>query len=308
MSYVSPNGNAINFNLIGQYSAPDQDKINFNLREVIGQVFSDILLNIGTNVLDVWYDGCYILTCTNSGVECLNSKTFESIWYFNTTVVQAVCSNQEIVCFGTICSGVYYNDFPKTIGDAGNFLASCNIVNNLTSSGITDICVSLLGFFVGGDDGVDVLTTNSGLNLEVTCQLTCSGVNSVAYSVNTETYYWSTASKAYYADTCVSEGLVVKSTATPGYTINSINVEYLNGEDVLYVSTSNGIIKVFSPSCSGTILDVGIVASDYASGSCTSGIIYAGKGDDLLEVDIFSDTFETFFVGGEIVEVLYYSW
>lgn len=162
-----------------------------------------IPLNIGNNVLDIYYDGCYVLTCTNSGVECLNSRTLESIWYFNTTIVQSTCSNQEIVCFGTVCSGVYYDDFPKVVGNAGNFLAGCKKVDNLTSSGIVDICATSNGFFVGGESGVDILTASSGLDLEVTCQLTRSGVSSVAYSVDTGIYYWSTANTAYCADTCV---------------------------------------------------------------------------------------------------------
>jgi len=164
---------------------------------------NDIPLNIGTNILDICYDGCYILVCTNSGVECLNSRTFESIWYFNSTIVQSTCSNQEIVCFGTVCSGVYYNDFPRAIENLGNFLAGCKKVDNLTSSGIVDICTTSNGFFVGGESGVDILTASSGLDLEVTCQLTCSGINSVAYSVDTGIYYWSTANTVYRADTCV---------------------------------------------------------------------------------------------------------
>lgn len=203
MAYTSPSGNTINFNLAGLYVSPAGNVINFDLREIVEQVLSDITLNIGTNVLDVWYDGCYILTCTTSGVECLNSRTLESIWYFSTAVVQSVCSNQEIVCFGTTGSGVYYNDFSKNIGDLGDFLAGCSGVNDLTSSIISDICTTSGGFFVGGEGGVDILITTSGLVLEVDCQLTCSGVNSVAYSIDSGTYYWSTASKAYCADTCI---------------------------------------------------------------------------------------------------------
>ena len=163
----------------------------------------NIPLNIGNNVLDIWNDGCYLLICTNSGVEYLNSRTFGSIWYFSSTVVRSVCSDQEKACFGTISSGIYYCNVPKTIGDLGdNFLASCKKITMLTSSGINDICTTSGGFFVGGNNGVDILTTSSGSDLEVSCQLTCSGVNSVAFSFDTETYYWSTASKAYCADTC----------------------------------------------------------------------------------------------------------
>jgi hypothetical protein len=204
MSYTPPAENSINFNLIGQYLIPDGDAVNFDLKEAAKQVFIDIPLNIGTNVLDIYYDGCYILVCTDQGVEYLNSRAFESIWYFSSTIVQSVCSNQIKVCFGTVSSGFYYKDVPKIIGNLGNnFLAGCNIIDNLTSSGITDICVTELGFFVGGEGGVDSVINHGVDELKTDCQLTCFGVNSVAYSVNTETYYWSTVNKAYCADTCV---------------------------------------------------------------------------------------------------------
>ena len=165
----------------------------------------NISLTVGSGVLDIWYDDYYILICTTSGVECLNGRTFESIWYFNSTIVCSTCSNQNIVCFGTTYSGIYYNYLPTTTGTLGNnFLGSCKQVNKLTSSGITSMCTTSDGFFVGEDGGVNILTTsNSGLNLEVICQLTCSGVNSVAYSIDTDTYYWSTASKVYCANTCI---------------------------------------------------------------------------------------------------------
>jgi hypothetical protein len=152
--YCSPSSGIANLEGFIFHTTTSGDAYYFPL-PLIG--LSDIPLNIGKNVLDIWYDGCYILVCTDSGVECLNSRTLGSIWYFGSTAVRAVCSNQTIVCFGTTCSGIY----------------------------------------------VDILITSSGLNLEVTCQLTCSGVNSVAYSTDTGMYYWSTASKAYCADTCV---------------------------------------------------------------------------------------------------------
>jgi hypothetical protein len=169
---------------------------------------TDLSLNIGNNVLDIYYDYCYVLVCTTSGVECLNSRTFDSVWYFDSTIVKSVCSNQDKVCFGTISSGIYYSDFPRTVGDAGdNFLASCKKVTELTSSGISDICSVVTttnsGFFSGGEKGVDIFMYDEVNDLKVSCQLTCSGVNSVAYSVDTETYYWSTVNKAYCADTCV---------------------------------------------------------------------------------------------------------
>ena len=167
----------------------------------------DISLNIGINVLDIYYDSCYVLVCTTSGVECLNSRTFDSVWYFDSTIVKSVCSNQDRVCFGTISSGIYYSDFPRTVGDVGdNFLATCKKVSNLTSSEISDICsvvtTTSSGFFSGGESGVDIFMDSGVNDLEVTCQLTCSGVNSVAYSVDTGMYYWSTATIAYSADTC----------------------------------------------------------------------------------------------------------
>ena len=206
MAYTAPLGNVINFDLVDSYLIPDGDVINFDLREVIKQTFIDISLNIGINVLDICYSDYYVLVCTNSGVECLNGRTFESIWCFDSTIIRSTCynCNQDIVCFGTTCSGVYYNYFPTTTGILGsNFLGSCKQVNNLISNKITSMCTTSSGFFVGEDGGVNVLvTSNSGLNLEVTCQLTCSGVNSVAYSYDTETYYWSTASKVYCANTC----------------------------------------------------------------------------------------------------------
>lgn len=102
--------------------------------------------------------------------------------------------------------------------------------------------------------------------------------------------------------------LVIKSTVTLGYTINSINIEYLNGEDVLYVNTTGGIFKVFSPSCSGSITTKDIKSSDYCSGMCSSGIIYAGSDEDLLKIDVVSEEFESYFADGKIVEVLYYKW
>ena len=163
-----------------------------------------ISLNIGTNVLDIWNDGCYVLVCTTSGVEYLNNKTLDSVWYFGSTIVQSVCSDQVKICFGTTSSGFYYNDVPTTTGTLGdNFLTGCKKVDSIMSSGISDICTTVSGFFSGGEKGVDIVTNSGTNNLKVTCQLTCSGVNSVAYSYDTGTYYWSTASTAYCADSCV---------------------------------------------------------------------------------------------------------
>jgi hypothetical protein len=205
MAYTPPVSHSVNFNLLSPYSIPAFGSVNFNLREIIEfPAVETIPLNIGTSVIGVWNDGCYILVCTTSGVEYLNSRTFDSIWYFSSTAVQSVCSNQVKVCFGTVSSGLYYNDVPKTIGDLGdNFLAGCKKADNITSSGISDICTTGLGFFCGGENGVDILINDGLSDLRTFCQLTCSGVNSVAYSFDTETYYWSTTSLAYCADTCV---------------------------------------------------------------------------------------------------------
>ena len=115
---------------------------------------NDIPLNIGTNILDICYDGCYILVCTNFGVECLNSRTFESIWYFNSEIIKTVCCKSDKVCFGTICSGVYYNDFPNKIGYLEGFLLKCNTVSGILSNNIEDIYATSSGFFIGGCSGV----------------------------------------------------------------------------------------------------------------------------------------------------------
>jgi len=140
---------------------------------VVIMAFVDVPLNIGTDVLSIWYDGCYILVCTISGVECLNSRTFESVWYFDSTVVKVACSNLAIVCFGTISSGIYYSDFPTDISDLGDVLSSCSNVGDLTSSCISDICTTVgSGFFAGGENGVDILVSSDLNELSVNCQLT----------------------------------------------------------------------------------------------------------------------------------------
>ena len=101
--------------------------------------------------------------------------------------------------------------------------------------------------------------------------------------------------------------LVIKSMVVPGYTINSINVEYINGEDILYINSDNGIVRAFSLTCSGTISDKDIIASDYVSGSCGSENLFAGNDTDLLEV-ISGSIGDTFELCNNISEVLYYSW
>ena len=263
----------------------------------------DIPLNIGINVLDIWYDGCYILVCTDLGVECLNSRTFDSIWYFSTATVQTICSNQEIVCFGTVSSGIYYNDFPTSTGTLGDFLSTCYVVSGTVSNNITDIYTTISGFFVGGDNGVDVLT-GSGTNLEVSYQLVCSGTNSVAYSTSTDTYYWSTAVTAYsaYFDLIIKNSII----PMPGYNINSINVEYIGVSDVLYVNTASGIVRVFSSTCSGTIGDENIIDSDYVSGDCGLETIWEGVGDKVIEANIANGTYDELVLSGTVSCLLYY--
>ena len=102
--------------------------------------------------------------------------------------------------------------------------------------------------------------------------------------------------------------LVIKSTATPGYIINSINVENLEGEDVLYINTTSGIVRAFSLTCSGIIDDRNIVSSDYESGSCNTEKIAAGYNTSLIEINVASGTEESFEVVNSISKVLYYTW
>jgi len=101
---------------------------------------------------------------------------------------------------------------------------------------------------------------------------------------------------------------VIKSTATPGYTINSINVENLEGEDVLYINTVNGIVRSFSLTCSGIIDSRNIISSDYESGSCGAEKIAAGYDTSLIEINVASGTEESFEVVNSISKVLYYTW
>jgi hypothetical protein len=100
--------------------------------------------------------------------------------------------------------------------------------------------------------------------------------------------------------------LVIKSTATPDYFINSINVENFGGDDVLYVNTISGIVRVFSSSYSGTIDDRNIVDSDYASGNCAAEIIWAGTGNKVIELNTASGTSEEFLLNGDVSCLLYY--
>jgi len=101
--------------------------------------------------------------------------------------------------------------------------------------------------------------------------------------------------------------LVIKSTATPGYVINSINVEYFDG-DVLYINTVDGIIRKFSTTCTGTISSGNIVSSDYKSGSCGVENLFAGYENNLVEVNAVSGTLDTFVLDGTVSNVLYYLW
>jgi len=102
--------------------------------------------------------------------------------------------------------------------------------------------------------------------------------------------------------------LVIKSTATPGCVINSINVENLEGEDVLYVNTVSGILRIFSSSCSGIIDNRNIISSAYESGSCGTEKIFAGYDNSLIEINVASGTEESFEVVNNISKVLYYIW
>ena len=131
----------------------------------------------------------------------MNSRTFESVWYFESTIIQSICSNQERVCFGTVSSGFYYNDTPVIVGHLTDFLEDCDRVSGLLSTSISDICTTSSGFFIGGDGGVNS-ANNFGSGLKVRYYIVCSGVIGVEYSYETDTYYWATANKVYCADTC----------------------------------------------------------------------------------------------------------
>lgn len=100
--------------------------------------------------------------------------------------------------------------------------------------------------------------------------------------------------------------LVIKSTATPGYIINSINVENLEGEDVLYVNTTSGIVRVFSSTCSGIIDNRNIIDSDYASGNCYAEILWEGVDDKIIEINTASGTYDEFVLSGTVLCLLYY--
>lgn len=102
--------------------------------------------------------------------------------------------------------------------------------------------------------------------------------------------------------------LVVKSTATPGYVINSINIEYIDNGDILYINTANGTVRVFSLTCSGTIDNRNIVSSDYEYGSCNTEKIAAGYDTSLIEINVASGTEESFEVVNSVSKVLYYTW
>jgi hypothetical protein len=100
--------------------------------------------------------------------------------------------------------------------------------------------------------------------------------------------------------------LVIKSTATPGYIINSINVEKLEGNDVLYVNTVSGIVRVFSSTCTGIIDNRNIIDSDYASGNCAAEIIWAGTDNKAIELNTASGTYDEFVLSGTVSCLLYY--
>jgi hypothetical protein len=100
--------------------------------------------------------------------------------------------------------------------------------------------------------------------------------------------------------------LVIKSTATPGYVINSINIENIVGNDVLYVNTVSGIVRVFSPTCTGIIDNRDIVDSDYAFGNCYTEIMWEGTGSKIIEVNTASGTYEEFSLNGDVSCLLYY--
>jgi hypothetical protein len=121
--------------------------------------------------------------------------------------------------------------------------------------------------------------------------------------------------KGYGSNVVITQGygfsrlkkqLVIKSTVTPGYVINNINIENINGNDVLYVNTASGIVRVFSPTCSGTIDNRNIVDSDYKSGDCGMEKIQAGYNTSLIEINIANSTEESFELVDDVLCLLYY--
>jgi hypothetical protein len=102
--------------------------------------------------------------------------------------------------------------------------------------------------------------------------------------------------------------LIIKSTATPGYIINSINIEHINNGDILYINTTSGIVRAFSLTCSGIIDNRNIVSSDYESGACGEEKVAAGYDTKLIEINTASGTEESFEVVNSISKVLYYTW
>ena len=122
--------------------------------------------------------------------------------------------------------------------------------------------------------------------------------------------------KGYGSNVVITQGygfsrlkkqLVIKSTATPGYVINNINIENINGNDVLYVNTVSGIVRVFSLTCSGTIDNRNIVDSDYKSGDCGMEKIQVGYNTSLIEINIANGTEEVFELINDVSCLLYYS-
>ena len=101
---------------------------------------------------------------------------------------------------------------------------------------------------------------------------------------------------------------IIKDTATPGYVINSINVENLEGEDVLYVNTDGGVLRMFSSACSGIVGNWDTISSDYQSGVCGAEKLCVGSGTMLIEIDTLSGTVDSFELVGDVCEVLYYVW
>ena len=102
--------------------------------------------------------------------------------------------------------------------------------------------------------------------------------------------------------------LVIKSTATLDYNINSINIENIEGNDVLYVNTANGIVRVFSATCTGIIDNKNIIDSDYVSGNCGAEIIWEGIDNKVIELNTASGTSDEFVLNGNVSCLLYYKY
>lgn len=207
--------------------------------------------------------------------------------------------------FGTTCTGIEvsfnfiedsygYNDYDFNFGIIAAVSGTSNLGAVICAIPFVDLPASI--------SGSPTEFTSETLNLgSIISSVPPVDLLVEVYGISSENLSALVVAKAW------AKQLVIKSTVTPGYNINSINVENVSGEDILYVNTVSGIVRTFS-SCSGTILDRSIISSDLVSGTCQDEKLFAGCGNELLEIDVSSDTYDTFILDGEVVKVLYYIW